>query len=166
MLDLYKQSVIGQFEAALCMLNNCLERCPSEHWDGKVAKYTFWQVAYHTLCYIDCYLAPSNDAWQPHPTLHPLGRTELEEEYPSRRFTQEELLHYVKLCREKIITAIAAESAETLKGPSGFSHLSIPRAELHLYNLRHVQHHTGQLTAFLRRVGVDTFWVKKGWREK
>lgn len=33
------------------------------------------------------------------------------------------------------------------------------RGELHLYNLRHVQHHTGQLSAYLRRIGQVPRWV-------
>jgi len=164
MNDHLKHIIIAQFEAALSMLNDCLQGCPPEHWDTPIAKYPFWQVAYHTLCFVDCYLAPDNAAWKPDPTFHPAGRAELDEEYPSRRFTQPELLEYLAICREKLGDALAAETRTSLEGPSGFSHLPFSRAELHLYNIRHVQHHTGQLGAFLRRAGVDTMWVKTGSR--
>jgi hypothetical protein len=75
-------------------------------------------------------------------------------------------MRYAGICRERIPTMIGAESTDTLAGPSGFGHLPFSRLELHLYNynIRHVQHHTGQLGAFLRRVGVDTGWTKTGWR--
>jgi uncharacterized damage-inducible protein DinB len=60
---------------------------------------------------------------------------------------------------------MAAETHKTLEGPSEFPWLPMSRAELHLYNIRHIQHHTGQLGAFLRRNGVDAGrWVKRGWR--
>ena len=36
------------------------------------------------------------------------------------------------------------------------------RAELPIYSLRHLQHHTGQLGAFLRRAKVATKWKKDG----
>ena len=154
----------SQFEAALAMLAECLDGCPDQHWDSPIARYTFWQVAYHTLCFADCYLARGDDAWQPHPTFHPAGRAELDGEYPSRRFTRRELIAYLGFCLDKVRTTFAAETTESLQSPSGFPRHPFSRGELHLYNLRHIQHHTGQLSAFLRRVGIDTGWVKAGWR--
>src|SRR5437773_2146517 len=65
-------------------------------------------------------------------------------------------------CRAKAAEVVGAETRETLEGPSGHGRLKFSRLELHLYNVRHIQHHTGQLTAFLRRVGVKTGWVKTG----
>lgn len=151
------------------MLTECLEKCPREHWDAPIARYTFWQVAYHTLCFLDVYLSPSDTAWRPRQDpaapgggLHPLGRAELENEYPSREFDRAELLAYASICREKIPTALDAETDASLAGTSGFPRLRFSRAELHLYNLRHVQHHTGQLTAALRRTGIETSWARAG----
>lgn len=165
MLTLHKQAVLSEYEAALCMLNDCLVKCPDDQWDQPVAKYPFWHVAYHTLCYVDCYLSPSNDAFKPSPEFHPKGMEEYDAEYPSRRFTREELLKYAAFCREKLGPSIAAETEATLAGQSGFPWLKFSRAELHLYNIRHIAHHTGQLGAFLRRAGVELRWVKSGWVE-
>ena len=169
----------SQFRAALAMLEQCITRCPDEHWDATIGKYPFWQVVYHTLCFVDCYLSPSNDdftrtvearqkaesAGAPPPAFNPQprGMAELDDEYPSRRFTREEMIQYAAICRAKLDATIPNESDETLDGPSGFPWLAkLSRAELHLYNLRHVCHHTGQLSAALRRVGVETGWVKAG----
>lgn len=160
----YIAVVLSQFEAALAMHGRCIDACPDEHWDSPIAKYPFWMVSYHTLCYVDCYMSRTNEEWSAHPVFHPAGRAELEEEYPSRRFTREELREYLKFGLAKAREALGRESAETLAGPTGFSHLPFSRGELHLYNLRHVAHHTGQMTAFLRRAGVETNWVKAGWR--
>jgi len=161
-----KTILTAQFEAALCMLNDCIEKCPEEHWDGLIAKYPFWQVAYHTLCFVDCYLTPGgNAAFKPRAEFHPKGMEEYDAEYPSRRFSQAELKAYMAVCREKLGSVMQAETRETLEGPSEFPWLPMTRAELHLYNIRHVQHHTGQLGAFLRKNGVDMGrWVKRGWR--
>lgn len=162
----------GQFEASLAMLRACLEQCPDEHWTDdadparRIARYPFWMVAYHTLCFVDCYLSPSNDRWEPTPRFHPNGRQELEDEYPSRSFSKAELLDYAAFCKDKVARVLGdgpeAQSPESLSARSGFSWLAFTRIELHLYNLRHVQHHVGQLTAYLRRTGVEVAWVKTG----
>lgn len=174
----FQSVILSQFEAALAMFRDCLAKCPEEHWDAPIAHYSFWQVAYHTICFVDCYLASSDTAFEFRTTtspahapcgqpLHPLGRAELENEFPSRRFDQRELLAYVDLCLDKMRTVFSDETAETLAGPSGFPRLKFTRAELHLYNMRHVQHHTGQLSACLRRESnetIDPRWVGAGWR--
>jgi len=156
----FNRILTSQFQAALLMLRECIEKCPDEHWDSLIARYTFWQVAYHTLCMVDCRLDLSDDAWQPHPVFHPAGRADLEDEYPSRRFTKAELLAYFGFCLEKLNATIPSETAAALSAPAaGFP---FSRAELHIQGIRHTQHHTGQLSASLRRVGVDTRWVKCG----
>lgn len=156
----------SQFEAAFAMLVDCIEKCPEASWDGTIAKYPFWHAAYHTLCFVDVYLERSDEAWLPHAEFHPKGRQELDDEYPSRRFSREELLAYAAFCREKIArvpgNGVGAETEESLSGPSGFPWLPFSRAELHVYNTRHIQHHAGQLGAFLRRAGVELKWVKRG----
>jgi hypothetical protein len=76
----------------------------------------------------------------------------------------------VEICRRKLVETLAAETPESLAAPSGFSRLSFSRGELHLYNLRHIQHHTGALSAYLRRVDASlkdskaVDWVRKGWQ--
>lgn len=161
--ETYIHILSSQFDAAISMLDECIRLCPSDQWDTPVGKYPFWHVAYHVLCFIDCYSAKNNDAWVPDQRpdgLHPLGRTELDEEYPSRRFEQAELLGYLAKGRSLVQQALAAETDTSLRGPSGFSHIPMTRAEHHLHSLRHIQHHTGQLTCFLRRANVETRWRK------
>lgn len=167
MSDLYRQAARGQFEASLAMLAECIRRCPPERWDDPIGNYPFWQVAYHTLCFADLYLSREESAWRPQEGpggLHPKGVEELREEFPSRRFEQRELLGYADQCAVKLREVFDTETDETLAGPSGFSWLPFTRAEAHLYNLRHIQHHTGQLSAFLHRAGVEAPWVGIGTR--
>jgi uncharacterized damage-inducible protein DinB len=169
MIGHVRRILTGQFEAALCMMNDCLTKCPPEHWDGIVGKYPFWHVAYHTLCFTDLYLSRDKESFE-FRDVHPCGWKEFDAEYPSRRFEQDELIAYLQICRSKAVETLANETPESLEGPSGFSWLSISRGELHLYNIRHVQHHTGQLSAYLRKVD-ETFqdpkairWVSTGWK--
>jgi hypothetical protein len=167
-LTLFQRSVQGQFEAALAMLGECIRVCPGEHWERKIAQLTFRQIAYHTLFFTDLYLSPGEEAFALR-ELHERGGDEREPR-PMPGLAQEETLGYVVICREKLTDALAGETAESLAAPSGFSWCIFPRGELYLYNLRHVQHHTGQLSAYLRREvpaceprGVLP-WVSTGWR--
>ena len=79
---------------------------------------------------------------------------------------KDETLVYLTICRQKALETLAAERPESLQWESGFSWLLFSRGELHLYNVRHVQHHTGRLSAYVRRIVEDgeRWWVKTGWR--
>ena len=167
MHDLLKQLLGNQFDGALCMLRQCIAGCPGEQWEAKVANGTFRWVAYHTLFFVDYYLAPGEKAFQLR-ELHAIGGTELSDE-PAPGLSQAQTLEYLGLCREKAHQALAAETVDSLQGQCGFGR-SFSRAELHVYNIRHIQHHAGQLSAFLRRVAPGQFahrdlpWIGSGWR--
>jgi hypothetical protein len=166
----YLQTILtGQFQAALSMLDHCIRACPPEHWDGKIAIRTFGSVAYHTLFWLDVYLSPGDEDAFELRELHRLGGDE-REPVICPGLSRDDTLVYVPMCRQKIRETFAAETAVSMQGPSGFAWRKITRGELHLYNLRHVQHHTGQLSAYLRRVNPalddDKIlpWIESGWR--
>jgi hypothetical protein len=168
MLDYWKQTTLAQFEAALAMLKGCLEQCPPNLWEEKLAALTFRQVAYHTLFFVDYYLSPGEEDFSLR-DLHLVGGDE-REPVNSPGLDQPATLAYVPICLEKLRTTLAAETEASLQQSSGFSWLPFTRGELHLYNLRHVQHHTGQLSAQLRRLDPACAnremlrWVRTGWR--
>jgi hypothetical protein len=149
------------------MLKHCIEACPEDHWDDKIANGTFRWVTYHTLFFLDLYLSRSEADFRPR-DFHHRGGDEREDQL-SEGLSKSETLAYVPLCREKMRESLAAETAESLEGPSGFSWYPITRGEFHINNIRHVQHHTAALSAHLRRVGIVTDrktlpWVGSGWR--
>jgi hypothetical protein len=167
MLEYWKPILVSQYEGALSMLLHCIEGCPPEHWESKVAQGTVRWVVYHTLFYTDLYLSRSNDGFILR-ELHERGGDERRPE-ASVGLPKEESLAYLPLCREKMLESIANETEESLAGPSGFFWYEITRGEMHLVNIRHIQHHTAQLSAFLRRVD-DRFkdhktlrWIGSGW---
>ncbi len=175
MLDLYKQAVLPQFEAALWMLRDCIEKCPEQHWSGPqaiIGKYEFWHVVHHTLSCTDGYLSRNEHEFNARPEFHPAGKADIENEYPSRQFSKREMLDYLMIVLAKMRESIAAETEESLNGESGFHWLKLPapeRAQMHLYNMRHVMHHTGMLSAFLRRAlpaeANGPRWGFASWRE-
>lgn len=162
MTEFLQTILVQQFLAVHAMFTDCIEKCPPEHWDDLVAKYPFWLVAYHTLYCTDGYLAFPEEAFEYHPVFHPAGAADINAEYPSKRFTKEELLAYAQFIKEKIERVLMAETPEVLAGDSGCKRRNMSRAELHIYNLRHIAHHTGQLSAVLRRIGLDPKWVSRG----
>jgi hypothetical protein len=97
------------------------------------------------------YLSPGDEKGFVLRDLHHRGGDE-REDVLCPGLSQEETLAYVAICRQQLLATLAAETAESLQGPCGFSWRKITRGELHLYNLRHVQHHIGALSAYLRRV--------------
>ena len=51
---------------------------------------------------------------------------------------------YVQHCRRKAAEAIAAETEESLQAQASFQLRTFSRAELHVYNIRHIQHHAAE----------------------
>jgi len=167
MLELFRQSLANQYGAALKMLEEAIKNCQSEQWTAKVGKVPFWHVSYHVLFSTDMYLSPGYEKFRPQP-FHRTSYNFLEREpWPPFKqvvvdqvYEKSVILGYVQACREKVIDIVKKETEETLAGPSGFHWIPFSRAELHLYNLRHIQHHTGGLNAFLARTqGKGAAWV-------
>jgi hypothetical protein len=169
-VDYVKTILRGQYEAALCMVDQCVRACRPEHWEGRIANDTFRQVAYHTLFFTDLYLSPGEGAFE----LRELNRRGGDERGPtfSPGLEKDDTIVYVAICRRKVIDVLTVETAESLQGPSGFSWRKISRGELHVYNIRHVQHHAGQMSAYLRRVDEVLRdakmlpWVGSGWNPR
>jgi len=168
MIDYVKTILTSQFEAALCMMNQCIAACKEEQWEGRIASDTFRQVAYHTLFFVDLYLASNEEAF----VLRELHGRGGDERGPtlSLGLSKSETLSYLAICRAKMIETMAQETRESLERPCGFSWRKFSRGELHIYNIRHVQHHGGQMSAYLRRMDQAMKdpkalpWIGAGWK--
>jgi hypothetical protein len=167
MLKQIQSSLMGQFGAALGMLAGCLERADATDWLAPVDRYAFWHVAYHALFYADLYLSPNEKAFRPQPFhleeynyLGPQSWAPEKKAAYDRPYDKATLAGYLETCRAKARTAIPAETETSLAGPSGFDWLGFSRLELHIYNIRHIQHHAAQLaTVPRRRGGEGVAWV-------
>jgi hypothetical protein len=171
MLDTLKELLAHQYEAALCMLNLAIERCPDPIWNERLAAWRFCQAAFHAVFFADVYLQPSDDVEafknQPFHVEHPDDFRDYEERAdhpPTHLYEKALVLSYLQYARRKAMDTLAYESAEVLAGPSGFRRRNCSRAELHVYNIRHIQHHAAQLSLRLRLdVDVDVPWVGHAW---
>ena len=174
-LDTLKTLLANQYEAALCMLNACIVRCPDKLWNAPVAKWNFCQVAFHTLFFADYYLGEGGERGEDSFRKQPFHRDNAEvfrdyEEFQDRDplllYHKPSVLRYLQNCRTKVRDVIASSTADVLGAPCGFAPKTFSRAELHVYNIRHIHHHAAQLTLRLRLdTPVNSPWVGSGWRE-
>jgi len=171
MIDLFKQLLVSQFEASLCTLAHAVEQCPEELWNAPVARYLFCQVAFHTLFFTDVYLGLSPESL----TQQPFHRAnaalfgdyeQMQEREPVTLYDRPQIMGYLDFCRSKASEAISMETAESLAAPAQFARRHFSRAELYLYNIRHIQHHAAQLIMRLRLDSdIDVSWIGAGWRD-
>jgi hypothetical protein len=169
MLPLFKQLLTNQFDAALCTLGACIDRCPEAAWNQRVGSYAFCQVVFHALFYADLYLGPDEPSLRRQPFHRDKSRffgdyEELEDRPPVMLYEKPQLKTYLAHCRGKAAEAIAAETEASLAAPSGFGWLPFTRGELYVYNTRHTQHHAAQLSLRLRiDHQVNIPWFRSGW---
>jgi hypothetical protein len=161
-LDAWAQVIWRQFGAALDMLENAIVACPDSLWDdGSKPPELFWYSAYHCLFYVDHYLSEREEGYAPPP---PFGLSEFDASgaMPERTYSKAELLAFLAHGRAKGRDRLARLTPEDATRRCAWKHRELTVAELHLYNLRHVQHHAAQLNLLLRqRLGVAMPWVSK-----
>ncbi len=142
--------VWNQFGASIDMLENAMQSCPETVWSDGTQKHEFWYLAYHTLFWLDLYLHGPIEGFQP---PKPFGLEELDPSgvMPSRVYERNELTDYLGYCREKLRNVIAALDNARLEKIITHGRRSMSYEELLWYNMRHVQHHAGQLNLLLRQ---------------
>ena len=159
-------SFAQQYRAGLAMLRQAIEKCPDEVWLATDFRNPYWHVAYHTVFYTHFYAHPSDAEFRPW-AKHRKDTNFFSERPdqpgvklpPVEPYSREEVREYCDLCRDEISARL---EQDRLEGPSGFAWLPFSRFELHVYNLRHLQHHTGQLADRLRaRANIGVPWVGK-----
>lgn len=163
MAEFWKEAVWQQSGAALKMLENAITVCPERVWGEKIDWHEFWYLTYHTLFFFDFYLTELERA-QDFVPPEPFTLSELAHEgiLPDQIYTKKEMLRYLDHGRRKCRESLQALTAEAASQPSCHRDGKVTRLELHLYNLRHVQHHTAQLNLLLRQQIDDApRWVSK-----
>ena len=163
-----KPTVISsQVRAALKMLRSAIEACPEVLWNRASDHNPFWALTYHALYFAHLYLSPSEEAFEPYERQV--------EGFPG--YGKVHLGDWTQLAADDVISKpdilaycdhIDGRVAELVDStpfdaPSGFQWLKFSKGEAHLYNLRHIQHHAGQLIERLRQEAcIGSKWVHDG----
>ena len=154
------EALLSQYRAALAMLKQAIAECPEELWVAQEFRNRTWLVAYHTLFYAELYVHASEAEfvpWAKHRVEYRLLGAKAEALKDMAPYTREELLEYHARCVAAVETQLPKLP---LDGPSGFDWLPFTRLETHVYNIGHIQHHTGQLAERLRVTrDVGVRWV-------
>ena len=152
-----KKELTSQYIASLQMLKKSIEHCPDALWNDN--KYTnfFWQVIYHTLHYTNLYLSKNEESfkpWEKHIDnwhLFEHLNNKLNRKAETFQYSKSELMEYATLIADHVENRIIEEE---LNEHSGFEWLPMNKLQLHLYTLRHLQHHIGQVNERLRQYGI------------
>lgn len=160
----WREPVESQFSAALDMLGNAMRACPPPLWDdpGVPVSQRYWYIAYHTLFWLDRDFEAREEDHVPPPPFT-LGELDPVGVYPDRTYTPLELLAYLAYGRQRCGAAFATLDEKRAMSRCGFAAREMSVLELHLYSMRHVQHHTAQLHLLLRQgAGMASGWVGRG----
>jgi hypothetical protein len=160
--------LLAQYRAGLDMLREAVELCPGELWEDGSQTNAFWQVAYHALFFTRYYLQPTSENFRPwdghqEDAQHPdgiAGPADPASPLPllPRPYTKAEVLDFWRVCQAALEADLAALDLESAE--SGFPWYPISKLEHQLVNLRHLQHHAGQLADRVRAAtGRGVRWV-------
>lgn len=163
--------VSPQIRAALKMLRSAIEACPDALWNRETDHNPFWVLAYHTLYFAKAehplYMSQSEEAFKPwedqvegHPGYSRVDLGNWDNLTPEDVLSKLDVLAYCDYVDSRVAEPVASTP---LDAPSGFHWLKFSKGEAHLYNLRHIQHHAGQLIERLRQeVDIGGKWVFVG----
>jgi hypothetical protein len=167
----WQPMICRQLAAAIQMIRLAVEACPDELWDERSEGSPFWHLAYHSLYYVDLYLSKDEQAFQPI-DFHEDKTQFLPGDYreyggvvttPEKRYGRDQLLRYADQCLRKCEEELPKLTDERALERCGFWWYELSAGEFLLNNLRHAQHHAGQLALILRRragIGIDWLGTK------
>lgn len=167
--SLWTTALWKQFGAAIDMLDDAVVACPDDLWRERLWPAPsppwfppqfaeFWYVTYHTLVWLDLYLAgvPEEEFAPPVPFAQ--GELDSIGAAPDLPYTRQELRTYLASLRQK-----CRATSETLTDAKARQPVEYPWSkgapisflELQLYNLRHMQGHAAELSLFLGQHGIQ-----------
>jgi len=141
----FQANIQAQYYAALKMIWQAIDKCPDSLWDDRSYTNVYSQIVFHSLFYTHFYLYPGPEAFTPWPK-HRQGTEQMK--FEGEPYSKTDLLEYCELVRQEVSPKV---NALDLESPSGFPWRPTNRMEMHIYNLRHLQQHIGEMC---ERLGV------------
>jgi hypothetical protein len=154
------QALLTQYAAAFKTLEEAIERFPEPSWQQDHPDDSADRAVFHTLFFTDYYLGSGPEAFrqQPYHAENPApfqDYEELEDRQPQNHYDREACRQYLEFCRRKAHRVLAGASCDTLSRDSGFPGRDLSRLGLHVYTIRHIQHHAAQLGLRLQLAGGE-----------
>jgi hypothetical protein len=149
---LKKQHLLG-----LEMLRQCVELCPDDLWVSGAHPRSYWRVAYHAAYYTDLYIHKDEKSFVPWSEHEKSAANLWGNPSKKRVYMKAEVLDYIDQVSAKLDQMIDHLDLEAPK--SGFSWYKMPKIELLMLNLRHLQGHVGQLSELLMAREIYIDWL-------
>lgn len=128
--------------------------CPEEVWDDRTSGPPFWQVTYHSMYYVDWYLASSKEERETFKPKYEKKPFENLDKLPKDTINRDQLLVYLIDIKIKAKRRLESLTIEEVNQPSFFEwHGSSVLSSL-FYNLRHLMLHIGALNTRLLRKDI------------
>ncbi|WP_298151392.1 DinB family protein [Flavobacterium sp.] len=153
----FREALWNQFGAGIDMLAHVISNCPDDYFS---AGTRFYYLAFHSTLFLDYYLT-----FPPADFVPMLAFTQKDQDdrpaesvgdfVPDQIYPKAALLDYLAQSRLKCAQIIAGLRDDPRDGRfvegDAPDDMNYSRVEILLYNLRHTQHHTGQLYLLVRQ---------------
>lgn len=151
-----KNGLKNQYHVGLAMLRQCVRLCPDDLWESGEHPRSTWRIAYHAAYYTHLYLHASRGSFTPwsehvNDVSNLWGRPKV---VPA--ISRESVLSYIEQINAETDTLVDNMDLDAVS--SGFALYKIPKLEHQFVNLRHLQHHIGQLSELLMARGIEIDW--------
>ena len=147
-----KEIIKSQYHSTIRMIKETVENCPEEMWNDPDDRNKFWQTAFHALFYTHFYLHVKEEdysPWQKH-RKEAVDLTPNEDQTEVTPYTKTEIIEFIDFLLNEIDPMV---DLLDLHGESGFHWKPCNKMEFQFEIIRHLQHHTGELSD---RVGEKT----------
>jgi hypothetical protein len=158
MTNKIQESLWRQFGASIDMLTNVIANCPDNYL---VTNKRFYYLAYHSVIFLDYYLSIPPKDFSPNLTFTIKDKDQRPPDsvgnmIPDKIFSRQELIDYLKYSRlkcKKLIESLIDYEKLNVRFTEGNQEgdMDYSILEILLYNMRHTQHHTGQLNLIMRQ---------------
>lgn len=157
----WSSSLDRQLGASLDMLQVAIETATEEMWDQDSDRPPFWRISYHIVFFIDYYFATFrpgvtdiHETYRHPEFLLKYADSYLDDDVEDKVVSKEDILKYLNHSRQNLRGYIENDLESQLWDESGFPWLKMSKAELLLYNMRHIMEHTAILNQILKKHGL------------
>lgn len=164
-VDVVKIILKSQYSAAFAMLRQVVECCPTNLWLSDAYTNQYWHIAYHAVFYTHLYAQVDEKAFQPwekqrdnYQFMGSLPWEPYDKPDVGEPYSREDILEYLDFCESHIAGWV--DKLDLNASECGFWWYKMSKLEHQFNNLRHIQHHAGQLADRLRNVlDLGSDWV-------
>ena len=147
----------NEYHALFEMAHKAINHCPEELWSNERKDPPYWLLVYHTAFYLDFYLRAAPEEFETRFDIS--GPFDLAAKM-KRTLSKKELKNYLISIKRRCNRVLASLRSKELEGKNTYTWTGPTLAHRLVYNVRHAQHHIGQLNLMLRHHQAEAAaWV-------